>query len=133
MIELLLFNNWKLPHVPSLDLPPPVLPRSEDTPSTTAANHHPAPPSSTPPSPTTPLQLSTARLYIFILGSSGYIFKPADILLAQLKVPHANIHTTLKSLATHATTYHQSILRLRRRLENTFSEFVTPILLPDPP
>jgi len=136
MIELLLFNNWQLPHVPSLNLPPPVLSRTADpqshSPSSSAAPSPAPAPVPAPPVPA-PLQLSTARLYIFILGSSGYIFKPADILLAKLKVPHAKIHTTLKSLASHATTYHQSILRLRRRLENTFSEFLTPIILPDPP
>jgi hypothetical protein len=112
LVELLLFNNWKVASVP-LNPAFPLL----DTP---------LPPTLTPtPTP--------SQVYVFILGSSGFIFKPADTLLVQLGVSRSQIHTTLSSLASHAFKFHHSIICLRRRLENSSQHFRQPVLLPDPP
>ena len=101
LIELLLHNQWSIASVPPL----PLLPFSHLSPT----------PTLTPP---------PSNVYVFILGSSGFIFKPADTLLERLGASKSQIHSTLRSLGC--------ILCLRRRLENSTKHF-RPVLLPDPP
>jgi len=84
--------------------------------------------------PPVPFDLSQF-VHIVLLGTSGIIYSPIPAILATLGIPPFLITSLLNSLHVHAVQTAQSIICLRRRLENLPSAFhshVSPPLF-DPP
>ena len=76
----------------------------------------------------------TEFVHIIVIGSTGVIFGPIHRTLQALGVSTRKLTTFLQSLHKFAVLYAASILRCRRRLENSVSDFhPTPLLLDDPP
>jgi hypothetical protein len=73
-------------------------------------------------------------VHVIIVGSTGIIFSPIQSILQALGVSARKLPVFLQSLHKFAVLYAASILRCRRRLENSISDFhPTPLLLDDPP
>jgi hypothetical protein len=76
----------------------------------------------------------TEHVHLIVIGSTGTIFSPIENALLALGVPARTIPKLLQSLHQFAVLYAASILRCRRRLENSLSDFhATPLIVDDPP
>ena len=73
-------------------------------------------------------------VHLIIIGSTGTIFSPIEEALLALGIPARKITKLLQSLHQFAVLYAASILRCRRRLENSVSDFhPTTLVVDDPP